>query len=96
MRIRSTPFQAEKTLTKDTVPVNVDAVLFWVAKSAARTICRSQGRDAALSWPAGGCGRSGDSGDVGRRSGADVHSRIMTPCSLRARRSDRRFWRSSR
>jgi hypothetical protein len=25
-----TPFAAEKTLTKDTVPVNVDAVLFWV------------------------------------------------------------------
>ena len=29
MRIRSTSFSAERTLTKDTVPVNVDAVLFW-------------------------------------------------------------------
>jgi regulator of protease activity HflC (stomatin/prohibitin superfamily) len=25
----STSFKAEKTLTKDTVPVDVDAVLFW-------------------------------------------------------------------
>ena len=29
MRIRSTSFSAEKALTQDTVPVNVDAVLFW-------------------------------------------------------------------
>ncbi len=29
-RVMVTPFSAEKTLTKDTVPVNVDAVLFWV------------------------------------------------------------------
>jgi len=28
-RIRTTTFMAEKTLTKDTVPVDVDAVLFW-------------------------------------------------------------------
>src|SRR5512137_793383 len=30
LRVKVTPFSAEKTLTKDTVPVNVDAVLFWV------------------------------------------------------------------
>ena len=29
-RVMVTPFSAEKTLTKDTVPVDVDAVLFWV------------------------------------------------------------------
>jgi regulator of protease activity HflC (stomatin/prohibitin superfamily) len=29
-RIRTTSFTAEQTLTKDTVPVDVDAVLFWV------------------------------------------------------------------
>jgi len=29
IRVISTSFTAEKTLTKDTVPVNVDAVLFW-------------------------------------------------------------------
>ena len=37
-RVMVTPFNAEKTLTKDTVPVDVDAVLFWVvwdAKKAA-------------------------------------------------------------
>jgi SPFH domain / Band 7 family len=29
MRIRATEFFAERTLTKDTVPVNVDAICFW-------------------------------------------------------------------
>ncbi|MEA4840403.1 MAG: slipin family protein [Bacteroidales bacterium] len=29
IRVISTSFKAEKTLTKDTVPVDVDAVLFW-------------------------------------------------------------------
>jgi len=29
-RVMVTPFTAERTLTKDSVPVNVDAVLFWV------------------------------------------------------------------
>jgi regulator of protease activity HflC (stomatin/prohibitin superfamily) len=28
-RVITTGFKAEKTLTKDTVPVDVDAVLFW-------------------------------------------------------------------
>ena len=38
MRIRSTSFQAEKTLTRDTVPVNVDAVLFWVVTDARKAV----------------------------------------------------------
>lgn len=29
-RVMVTPFTAERTLTKDSVPVDVDAVLFWV------------------------------------------------------------------
>ena len=29
IRVITTSFNAEQTLTKDTVPVNVDAVLFW-------------------------------------------------------------------
>ena len=33
-RVMVTPFSAEKTLTKDTVPVDVDAVLFWVVWDA--------------------------------------------------------------
>lgn len=41
MRIRSTSFSAEKTLTKDTVPVNVDAVLFWVVTDAALMLTRA-------------------------------------------------------
>jgi Membrane protease subunits, stomatin/prohibitin homologs len=28
-RVRVSPFKAEQTLTKDTVPVNVDAVVYW-------------------------------------------------------------------
>ena len=33
-RVMVTPFNAEKTLTKDTVPVDVDAVLFWMVWDA--------------------------------------------------------------
>jgi len=33
-RVIVTSFSAEKTLTKDTVPVDVDAVLFWVVWDA--------------------------------------------------------------
>lgn len=52
MRIRSTPFQAEKTLTKDTVPVNVDAVLFWVVTDARKAIVEVEHYDATVSWAA--------------------------------------------
>ena len=34
LRIRTTGFAAEKTLTEDTVPINVDTVLFWVVTDA--------------------------------------------------------------
>lgn len=33
-RVRVTDFQAEKALTKDTVPVNVDAVVYWMVWDA--------------------------------------------------------------
>ncbi len=36
LRVVSTSFTAEQTLTKDTVPVNVDAVLFWQVTDAER------------------------------------------------------------
>jgi regulator of protease activity HflC (stomatin/prohibitin superfamily) len=52
MRIRSTPFQAEKTLTKDTVPVNVDAVLFWVVNDARKAIVDVEHYAATVSWAA--------------------------------------------
>lgn len=35
-RIQGSRFNAEQVLTKDTVPVNVDAILFWVAVDAKR------------------------------------------------------------
>jgi regulator of protease activity HflC (stomatin/prohibitin superfamily) len=38
MRIRATDFNSESTLTKDTVPVNVDAICFWMAWDAKKAI----------------------------------------------------------
>ncbi|MDD3902860.1 MAG: slipin family protein [Sphaerochaeta sp.] len=38
MRIRATDFSAEKTLTKDTVPVHVDALAFWMIWDAKKAI----------------------------------------------------------
>jgi uncharacterized membrane protein YqiK len=38
MRIRATDFQAESTLTKDTVPVNVDAICFWLVWDAKKAV----------------------------------------------------------
>ncbi len=52
MRIRSTPFAAEKTLTKDTVPVNVDAVLFWIVTDAKRAILEVRTYVPTVSWAA--------------------------------------------
>ena len=50
LRVITTSFTAEKTLTKDTVPVDVDAVLFWKvldAKKAALEIAEYKG---AINW----------------------------------------------
>ncbi len=52
MRIRSTPFSAEKTLTKDTVPVNVDAVLFWVVTDAKKAVIEVERYESTVSWAA--------------------------------------------
>ena len=41
-RVLSTSFKAEKTLTKDNVPVDVDAILFWQVKNVERTILNVQ------------------------------------------------------
>lgn len=49
-RVIATSFKAEKTLTKDTVPVDVDAVLFWKVldpKKAALEVADYMG---AISW----------------------------------------------
>jgi regulator of protease activity HflC (stomatin/prohibitin superfamily) len=52
MRIRSTSFSAEKTLTRDTVPVDVDAVLFWVVTDAKRAILEVKEYQSTITWAA--------------------------------------------
>jgi len=51
-RVIVTPFSAEKTLTKDTVPVDVDAVLFWVIWDAEKAALEVADYRAAISWAA--------------------------------------------
>lgn len=51
-RVMVTPFTAEKTLTKDTVPVDVDAVLFWMAWDAQKAALEVQDYRAAIAWAA--------------------------------------------
>jgi len=45
-----TSFTAERTLTKDTVPVDVDAVLFWVVWDAEKAALEVEDYRAAISW----------------------------------------------
>lgn len=52
MRVRSTSFSAERALTLDTVPVNVDAVLFWVVTDARRAILEVERFEQTVSWAA--------------------------------------------
>ncbi len=51
-RVMVTPFSAEKTLTKDTVPVDVDAVLFWVVWDAEKAALEVEDYRAAIAWAA--------------------------------------------
>lgn len=51
-RVMVTPFSAEKTLTKDTVPVDVDAVLFWVVWDAEKAALEVEDYKAAITWAA--------------------------------------------
>jgi regulator of protease activity HflC (stomatin/prohibitin superfamily) len=51
-RVMVTPFSAEKTLTKDTVPVDVDAVLFWMVWDAEKAALEVADYRAAISWAA--------------------------------------------
>ncbi|MEE2755432.1 MAG: slipin family protein [Myxococcota bacterium] len=52
MRVRSTPFTAESALTKDTVPVNVDAVLFWVVTDAEKAVLEVEEFQSTVRWAA--------------------------------------------
>jgi len=47
-----TPFSAEKTLTKDTVPVDVDAVLFWMVWDAEKASLEVENYRNAITWAA--------------------------------------------
>jgi regulator of protease activity HflC (stomatin/prohibitin superfamily) len=51
-RVNVTPFSAEKTLTKDTVPVDVDAVLFWLVWDAQKAALEVADYWMAISWAA--------------------------------------------
>ena len=51
-RVMVTPFSAEKTLTKDTVPVDVDAGLFWVVWDAEKAALEVADYRAAIAWAA--------------------------------------------
>ena len=51
-RVMVTPFNAEKTLTKDTVPVDVDAVLFWMVWDAQKAALEVENYRAAITWAA--------------------------------------------
>ena len=49
-RIITTNFAAEQTLTADTVPVNVDAVLFWLVYDPEKAALEVQDYEQAVSW----------------------------------------------
>jgi SPFH domain / Band 7 family len=51
-RVMVTPFSAEKTLTKDTVPVDVDAVLFWLVWDAEKAALEVEDYRMAIAWAA--------------------------------------------
>jgi regulator of protease activity HflC (stomatin/prohibitin superfamily) len=51
-RVMVTPFTAERTLTRDTVPVDVDAVLFWLVWDAEKAALEVEDYQAAISWAA--------------------------------------------
>lgn len=51
-RVTVTSFSAEKTLTRDTVPVDVDAVLFWMVWDAEKAALEVKDYQSAISWAA--------------------------------------------
>ena len=52
IRVITSSFKAEKTLTRDTVPVDVDAVLFWKVVDAERAALAVAEYTSAISWAA--------------------------------------------
>lgn len=52
VRVITTSFKAEKTLTKDTVPVDVDAVLFWRVIDSKKAALEVADYQSAIQWAA--------------------------------------------
>jgi regulator of protease activity HflC (stomatin/prohibitin superfamily) len=50
IRVNTTSFTAEKTLTKDTVPVDVDAVLFWKVVNPKKAVLDVVDYSSAIRW----------------------------------------------
>src|SRR6266550_5145023 len=67
-RVITTGFAAEETLTSDTVPVNVDAVLFWVVYDPEKAALEVQNYPQAVSWAA----QTGLRDIIGRTSLSDL------------------------
>ena len=67
-RVMTTSFAAEQTLTSDTVPVNVDAVLFWLVYDPEKAALEVQNYAQAVSWAA----QTGLRDIIGRTSLADL------------------------
>jgi len=51
-RLRTTQFIAEQTLTRDTVPVDVDAIIFWIVNDVKRAALEVAAYGEAISWAA--------------------------------------------
>jgi regulator of protease activity HflC (stomatin/prohibitin superfamily) len=51
-RLRTTQFFAEQTLTRDTVPVDVDAIIFWIVNDVKRAALEVVNYGEAISWAA--------------------------------------------
>ena len=69
-RIRVTDFKAETTLTKDTVPVNVDAIAFWMVWDAEKAVLEVEDFDTAVSLSA----QTGLRDSIGRHELGDMLS----------------------
>ncbi|MBP7411795.1 slipin family protein [Methanoculleus sp. 10] len=52
LRTITTSFRAEKTLTRDTVPVDVEAVLFWRVRNPEKAALEVEDYRSAISWAA--------------------------------------------
>jgi regulator of protease activity HflC (stomatin/prohibitin superfamily) len=51
-RLRTTQFVAEQTLSRDTVPVDVDAIIFWFVTDARRAALEVVSYGEAIAWAA--------------------------------------------